>query len=60
MFFVSLVNLLERPPMVGKGRGLCAGMRFEKRQAPELKPIEKLNYKITTKSPTEFRRLDMG
>jgi len=24
-------------------------------QAPELNPIEKLNYKITTKSPTEFR-----
>jgi len=35
--------------------GIAAGREFIARQAPELKPIEKLNYKITTKSPTEFR-----
>jgi len=34
---------------------IAAGRGFIARQAPELKPIEKLNYKITTKSPTEFR-----
>jgi len=35
--------------------GIAAGMEFIARQAPELKPIEKLKHKITTKSPTEFR-----
>jgi len=34
---------------IAAGRGFIAG------QALELKPIEKLKYKITTKSPTEFR-----
>jgi len=34
---------------IAAGRGLIA------RQALELKPIEKLKYKIKTKSPTEFR-----
>jgi hypothetical protein len=35
--------------------GIAADRVFIARQAPELKPIEKLKYKITTKSPTEFR-----
>jgi len=35
--------------------GIAAGREFIARQAPELKPIEKLKYKITTKSPKEFR-----
>jgi len=35
--------------------GIAAGREFIARQAPELKPIEKLKYKITTKSPTELR-----
>jgi len=35
--------------------GIAAGREFIARQALELKPIEKLKYKITTKSPTEFR-----
>jgi len=34
---------------------IAAGREFIARQAPELKPIEKLKNKITTKSPTEFR-----
>jgi len=34
---------------------IAAGREFIARQAPELKPIEKLKYKITTKSPKEFR-----
>jgi len=34
---------------------ICEGRGFIARQAPELKPIEKLKYKITTKSPKEFR-----
>jgi len=34
---------------------IAAGRGFIARQAPELKPIEKLKYKITTKSPKEFR-----
>jgi len=35
--------------------GIAAGRGFIAGQAPELKPIEKLKYKITTKSSTEFR-----
>jgi len=35
--------------------GIAAGREFIARQAPELKLIEKLKYKITTKSPIEFR-----
>jgi len=35
--------------------GIAAGRGFIAGQAPELKPIEKLKYKITTKSPKEFR-----
>ena len=31
---------------------IAAGREFIARQAQELKPIEKLKYKITTKSPT--------
>jgi len=34
---------------------IAAGREFIARQAQELKPIEKLKYKITTKSPIEFR-----
>jgi len=34
---------------------IAAGREFIARQAPQLKLIEKLNYKITTKSPTGFR-----
>ena len=34
---------------IAVGRGFIAG------QAPELKPIEKLKYKITTKSPIDIR-----
>ncbi len=34
---------------------IAAGRGFIARQAPELKPIEKLKYKITTKSPKELR-----
>jgi hypothetical protein len=34
---------------------IAAGRGFIARQALELKPIEKLKHKITTKSPTEFR-----
>jgi len=34
---------------------IAAGMEFIARQVPELKPIEKLKYKITTKSPKDFR-----
>jgi len=34
---------------------IAAGREFIARQAPELMPIEKLNYTITTKSPKEFR-----
>jgi len=34
---------------------IAAGREFIARQALELKPIEKLKYKITTKSPIEFR-----
>jgi len=37
---------------------IAAGREFIARQAPELKPIEKLKYKITTKSPKEFRPLE--
>ena len=35
--------------------GNAAGREFIAGHAPELKPIEKLKYKITAKSPTEFR-----
>jgi len=34
---------------------IAAGREFIARQAPELKPIEKLKYKITKKSSIEFR-----
>ena len=34
---------------------IAAGREFIARQAPELKPIEKLKYKITTKSPIDIR-----
>jgi len=34
---------------------IAAGRELIALQAPELKPIEKLQYKITTKSPIEFR-----
>jgi len=34
---------------------IAAGREFIARQAPEPKPIEKLKYKITYKSPIEFR-----
>ena len=34
---------------------IAAGREFIARQAPELKLIEKIKFKITTKSPKEFR-----
>jgi hypothetical protein len=34
---------------------ICEGREFIARQALELMPIEKLNYKITTKSQIELR-----
>jgi len=37
---------------------IAAGRGFIARQAPELKPIKKLKYKITTKSPKEFCPLE--
>ena len=37
---------------------IAADREFVAGQAPELKPIEKLNYKITTKSRTELRLLE--
>jgi len=45
---VSVLNGVQRS-------SIAAGREFIARQALELKPIEKLKYKIKTKSPTEFR-----
>jgi len=39
---------------IAAGRGFIAG------QAPELKPIEKLKYKITTKTPIDIRSSRQG
>jgi len=47
-------NILWKPACALRS-SIAAGREFIARQAPELKPIEKLKYKITTKSPTEFR-----
>jgi len=44
-FIEGLLNSRQRS-------GIAAGREFIARQALELKPIEKLNYKIRTKSPT--------
>jgi hypothetical protein len=41
--------------MLVQRSSIAAGRGFIARQAPELKPIEKLNYKITTKSQIELR-----
>jgi len=38
--------------------GIAAGREFIARQALELKPIEKLRYKITTKSQIDVRPLE--
>jgi len=46
------------PEAYAQRLGIAAGREFIARQAPELKPIKKLKYKITTKSPTEFRPLE--
>jgi len=49
MFNGMILTAYVQRLSIAAGRGFIAG------QAPELKPIEKLKYKITTKSPTEFR-----
>jgi len=53
-FELKSYNILSKPACALR-LGIAAGKEFIARQAPELKPIEKLKYKITTKSPKEFR-----
>jgi len=44
-----------RPKLTPNRLGIAAGREFIARQAPELKPIEKLKNKITTKSQIDIR-----